>query len=260
MAVSGSKNYSITTADIIAGALRKIGVYDQGETISGEDTASSTIALNLMVKEWVADGADIFLRSESILFLQPNTQSYVLTTAEITDTITGETTLSSAEASGQTVIAVTSSTGMTAADRVGIKMDDNTIHWTTIVTVDSSSQITITTATDDDAASGNKVYAYTTKSDKPNKILYAFRRDINDFDTEVTIVGQNEYSRQSSKKSDGPPVELFFNPQGNQTTAKLWVWPDNGGKNWDKLVLITQLYPDDFDAGSNNPDFPSEWG
>ncbi len=260
MAVSGSKNYSITTADIIASALRKIGVYDQGEAISGDDTATCTIALNLMVKEWVTDGADIFLRAESILFLQPNTQSYALTTAEITDTITGETTLSAAEASGQTVISVTSSTGMTAADRIGIKMDDNTIHWTTIVTVDSSTQVTITDATDDDAASGNKVYAYTTKSDKPNKLLYAFRRDINDFDTEVTITGEQEYRRQSNKKSDGPPVEVWFNPQGNQSTAKLWVWPDNGGKNWDKLVLITQLYPDDFDAGANNPDFPAEWG
>ncbi len=260
MAVSGSKNYSITAADIIKGGLINIGVYDQGETISGEDTSTALFRLNLLVKELVADGADLFLRTESILFLQPNTQSYALTTDEITDTITGETTLSSAEASGQTVLSVTSSTGMTAADRVGIKMDDNTIHWTTIVSVDSATQITITTATDDDAASGNKVYAYTTKSDKPNKILYAFRRDINDFDTEVTIVGQNEYSRQSSKKSDGPPVELFFNPQGNQSTAKVYVWPDNGGKNWDKLVLITQVYPDDFDATGNAPDFPIQWG
>ncbi len=260
MAVSGSKNYSITTADIIAGALRKIGVYDQGETVSGEDTSSATISLNLIVKEMVADGADLFLRTESILFLQPNTQSYALPSAEITDAITCETTLSAAEASGQTVLSVTSSSGATASDRIGIKMDDNTIHWTTISTVDSSTQVTISSATDDDAASGNKVYCYTTKSDKPNKILYAFRRDINDFDTEVTIVGQNEYSRQSSKKSDGPPVELFFNPQGNQTTAKVWVWPDNGGKNWDKLVLIAQLYPDDFDSSANNPDFPSEWG
>jgi hypothetical protein len=260
MAVSGSKNYSITTADIIAGALRKIGVYDQGEPVSGEDTSSATIALNLMVKEWVADGVDVFLRTESILFLQPDTQSYLLTTAEITDTITAETTLSSAEASGQTVISVTSSTGMTAADRIGIKMDDDTIHWTTIVTVDSSIQVTITTATDDSAAFENKVYTYTTKSDKPNKILYAFRRDINDFDTEVTIVGESEYRRQSNKKSDGPPVEIWFNPQGNQSTAQLWVWPDDGGKNWDKLVLIAQHYPDDFDTGANNPDFPIEWG
>jgi len=261
MAVSGSKNFSVTASEIIEEALLNLGIFDQGETISGEDTKTATRRLNLMIKEWVADpGVDIFLRTESILFLQPDTQFYSLTTDEITDEIKGETTLSSAEAKSQTVISVTSSTGMTASDRVGIKMDDDTIHWTTIVSVDSSTQITITTATDDAAAKGNKVYAYTTKSDKPNKILYAFRRDINDFDTEVTIIGENEYRRQSNKRSDGPPVEIWFNPQGNQATAKLWVWPDNGGSNWDKLVLIGQVYPDDFDAGANNPDFPIEWG
>jgi len=260
VAVSGSKNYAITRADIIEVAHELIGVYDQGEAIGGSDVASASRALNLIIKELVVEGVDLFLRTESILFLQPNTQSYDLTTAEITDTITGETTLSAAEASGQTVISVTSSTGMTAADRVGIKMDDNTIHWTTIVSVDSSTQITITVATDDTAASGNKVYAYTIKSDKPNKIIYAFRRDINDIDNEISLVGEKEYMRQSNKKSDGPPVELYFNPQGNQSVAKLRVWPDNGGKNWDKIVLIGQVYPDDFDATGDAPDFPIWWG
>jgi hypothetical protein len=259
MAVSGSKNYAITRATIIEGALRKLGVYDQGEGIDGNEVASASQALNLMVKEWVADGADIFLRTESTLFLQPNTQTYNLSTDHITDSYV-ETTLSAAEASGQTVISVTSSTGMTAADNVGIKMDDNTIHWTTIVSVDSSTQITITTATDDDAASGNKVYAYTTKSDRPQKLLYAFRADRNGFDTEIHIIGSSEYFRQSNKTADGPPVEVWYNPQGNQSAGKLHVWPDNGGKDWDKVVLIAQHLPDDFDAAANNPDFPIEWG
>ena len=212
-----------------------------------------------MIKAWVVEGADIFLRTESILFLQPDIQSYALTTDEITDEIKAETTLSADEASGQTVLSITSTTGMTNADRIGVKLDDNTIHWST-VTVDSSTQGTIATGLASAASSSNKVYAYTTKSDKPNKIQFAFRRDINDFDTEVTLVGEKEYRRQSNKKSDGPPVEVWFNPQGNQATAKLWVWPDNGGKNWDKLVLIGQVYPDDFDASSNTPDFPKEWG
>ena len=259
MAVSGSKNFSITRSDVIATALRRIGVFDEADTVSGDATTTASVALNLMVKEWVADGADIFLRTESTLFLQPDTKSYALSTDHITDSYV-ETTLSAAEASGQTVISVTSSTGMTAADFVGIKMDDNTIHWTTIASVDSATQITIDTATDDDAASGNKVYTYTTKSDRPQKLLYAFRSDINGFDTEITIIGENDYRAQSNKSSDGPPVEVWYNPQGNQATGKLHVWPDDGGKNWDKIVLIAQHLPDDFDASSDNPDFPIEWG
>lgn len=259
MAVSGSKNYSITRADIIEAALRKLGVYDQGETVDGNETAAANVALNLMVKEWVADGADIFLRTESTLFLQPNQKSYALSTDHITDSYV-ETTLSAAEASGQTVISVTSSTGMTASDNIGIKMDDDTIHWSTIASVDSSTQVTINDATDDDAASGNKVYAYTTKSSRPQKILFAYRSDVNGFDTEIHIVGENEYRRQSNKSAEGPPIEVWYNPQGNQATGKIWVWPVDGGSDWDKLVLINQILPDDFDAGADNPDFPIEWG
>jgi hypothetical protein len=257
MAVSGSKDYSITRANIIEAALRKIGAYDQGEAVSGSETSAATLSLNLMVKEWVARGVDIWLRDEITLFLQPNQQSYSLGTANATASYVG-TTLSAAEASGQTVLSVTSSTGMTAADVVGIKMDDDTIHWTTIVSVDSGVQITITAATDDDAASGNQVYAYTTTAGRPTKIVSAYRRDVNDFDTEVAMIGETDYRSQSNKSSEGPPVEAWYQP--TLTTGTLYVWPVDGGANWDKLVLSAQFYPDDFDAASNNPEFPIEWG
>ena len=257
MSASGSKNYSITRANIIEAALRKIGAYDQGESVSGSETAAADVSLNLMVKEWVARGIDIWLRDEITVFLQPDQQSYAMGTANATASYVG-TTLSAAEASGQTVIAVTSSTGMTAADIVGIKMDDDTIHWSTIASVDSAIQITIDDATDDDAASGNKVYAYTTTAGRPQKILSAFRRDINAIDTTVSIIGEEDYRMQSNKASKGPPVELWYQP--TLTTGSLYVWPVDGGKNWDKLVMSCQFLPDDFDASSDNPEFPIEYG
>ena len=257
MATSGSKDYAITRSDIIAGALRKVGVIDANDAVDGEDTTTASLALNLMVKEWVARGIDLWLREEVTLFLQPNTKSYSLGTANATTSYV-ETTLSADEASGQTVLSVTDSTGMAGSDFVGIKMDDDTIHWSTIASVDSSTQITINDATDDDAASGNKVYAYTTKAGRPTKLLYAFRRDTSDFDTEVDLIGENDYRSQSNKSSEGPPVEAWYNP--TLTTGTLHVWPVDGGSTWDKLVLIAQYYPDDFDAAGNNPEFPIEFG
>ncbi len=257
MAVSGSKNYSITRANIIEGALRKIGVYDQGEPVSADETAAAAMSLNLMVKEWSARGIDIWLRDEVTLFLQPDTQSYALGTTHATTSYV-DTTLSAAEASGQVTLSVASSAGMTAADNVGIKMDDDTIHWTTIASVDTSTQITVDDATDDDAASGNKVYAYTTKVGRPQKLVYAYRRDVNDYDSEVSIIGEAEYMQQSNKGSSGPPVEVWYQP--TLTTGTLYVWPVDGGANWDKLVLSCQFLPDDFDIASDNPEFPIEWG
>ena len=257
MATSGSKNYSITRARIIEAALRKVGAYDQGEAVSGSETAAATEALNLLTKEYTARGADLWLRDEITLFLQPDQKVYSLGTANATASYV-ETTLSADEASGQTVISVTSSTGMTAADAIGIKMDDNTIHWTTIVSVDSSVQVTITTATDDDAASGNKVYTYTTTAGRPTKILFAYRRDTSNVDVEVRLIGEKEYLSQSNKGSDGPPVEAWYQP--TLTTGSLYVWPVDGGSTLDKLVMSCQFHADDFDAGSDNPEFPIEWG
>jgi hypothetical protein len=261
MAVSGSKDFAITRSDIIEGALRKLGIYDAGDSVSGGDeTTTAAKALNLMVKALVTRGADLFLREEVTLFLQPQTQSYSLGTSGSAHATASfvETTLSAAEASGQTVISVTSSTGMTAADNVGIKMDDDSIHWTTIVSVDSSTQITITTATDAAASSGNKVYAYTTKADRPQKLLYAYRRDTSALDTEVSIIGETEYRRQSNKSSEGPPVEIWYHP--TLTSGTLYVWPVDGGSTWDKLIFVSQYLPDDFDSASDNPEFPIEWG
>lgn len=258
MATSDSKNYTITANDIIAAALRKTGDYDIGETVNADETSAAMQALNLMVKGWVARSIGLWLRSQETLFLQKNTQSYAIgTTAEMTNSYV-ETTLGAAEASGQTVITVTDSTGMTAADRVGIKMDDGTTHWTTIVSVDSSTQITITDATDDDAASGNKVYAYTTRSGRFQRIKYAFRRDTSGYDTEVDVAGENEYFRLSDKGSAGPVNTVWYHPTLDSGT--LYVWPVDGGDTVDKLIMLVDYLPDDFDSVANNPEFPIEWG
>ena len=257
MAVSGSKDYSITRANIVNAALRKIGAYDQGETASGDEAASAGTALNLMVKEWVARGIDIWLRDEITLFLQPNTKSYSLGTANATASY-NETTLTSAITTSTTVIPVASSSGMAASDNIGIKIDDDTIHWDTIVSVDSSTQVTITTGVDGAAASGKKVYAYTTNAGRPQKIVYAYRRDKNDIDNEVRIIGEAEYMQQSNKSAIGAPVEIWYQP--TLTTGTLYVWPTDGGADWDRIIMSCQFLPDDFDTVSNNPEFPIEWG
>ena len=258
MSTSGSKNYSITRSDIIEAALAKTGQFDAGETISGADTKTASRALNLMVKEWVARGIDIWLRDDVTLFLQNDTQHYALgTTYATTDTYV-ETTLSASKAASATSLSVTSSSGMTAADYIGIKLDDNSIHWDTIASVDSATTITITSGLASAAASGKKVYSFTNLAGRPQEIVYAYRSDKNGIDNEVTIVGEKEYKRQSNKASSGPPVEIYYQP--TLTTGTLYVWPVNGGADWDKLVLSCNFLPDDFDASSNNPEFPIEWG
>lgn len=252
MATSGSKDYTITRARIIEGALRKLGTYDQAGGIPGDEVSAASESLNLMVKEWVARGIDIWLREEITLFLQPDVQSYAMGTAHATTSYV-QSALTTA-ASG--IVLELDTTGMTASDFIGVKLPDNTIQWGTIVTVDTATQATVSASVT--ANSGARVYVYTTKAGRPQKLVYALRRDSSDHDTEINIVGQKEYYRLSDKGSNGPPVECWYQP--TLGTGTLYVWPVDGGSTFDKLVLIAQTLPDDLDTQANEPQFPIEWG
>lgn len=254
MAVSGSKNFTLTRDDIINAALRKVGAFDSGETTDASDTADASLALNLIVKEWSAMGIDVPWRETVTLFLQPDTQSYTIGPSGSHATSSyRETTLSAAASSSATTISLTSTTGMTNSDYIGVKLDDGTIHWTTISNVAGT---TIASGLASAAASGNAVYSYTTKANRPQRIVYAHRRDSSNYDTEVALIGEVEYRSLSLKGSDGPVNQVYYQP--TLTNGTLYVWPanDNGV---DKLILICQPLADDFDAASNNPQFPIEW-
>lgn len=60
MATSNSTNYSVTRADIIKRALRIIGAIGQGESPSTDATTEAAQALNEIVKEWNADGMQLW--------------------------------------------------------------------------------------------------------------------------------------------------------------------------------------------------------
>ena len=254
MSTSGSKNYTVNRTDLIESALRKLGAYDAGETIPSDESADANMALNLMIKSWVTKGLDVPWRETLTLFLQPDTRSYRIgpTGDECTESFV-ETTLSAAAASSATTITLTSTTGITAADRIGIKLDDGTIHWTTVVVAATTS---ITTGLASAAASGNAVYAYTTKCNRPVKLVYAHTRDSSGIDNEVELIGESAYRMLSNKGSGGRPNQAYYQPTIDNGT--LFVWPANSG-GVDKLVLIAQPLVDDFDAASDNLDFPIEW-
>jgi len=255
MAVSGSKNFTITRTDIIGAALRKVGAFDSGDAIDASDSEDAALALNLMIKEWSARGIDVPWRETVTLFLQPDTQSYTIgPSGDHATSSYRETTLSAAAASGATTLTLTSTSGLTAADYIGIKLDSGSIHWTTIVNASTTS---ITSGLASAASSGNAVYSYTTKANRPQKVVFAHRRDSDSHDTEVTIIGEVAYRSLSTKGADGPVNQCYYQP--TLTNGTLFVWPANAN-GVDKLILICQPLVDDFDAASNNPQFPIEWG
>src|SRR3990167_5617132 len=171
MATSSSTDFNLTLTQIVRGAALKIGAVGHGVTMSDEMFSDFNIALNAMVKRWSGKEIKVWTVREATLFPAVDQVKYSLSSSS-TDHCTETyyaTTLSAAEASGQTVLSCTSTANMTAADYIGIVLDDGTLHWTT-VSSKTSTEVTIASALASAAASGNAVFNYTTKIVRPLRI------------------------------------------------------------------------------------------
>lgn len=256
MATSNSYNYTIDRSDVIAEAYEIGGIYS-GETLSSDDTVIASRKLNLMIKAWAAQGAHMWAVQEATLFLVKGTASYLLgpTGTHCTASYV-RTTLSAAAALGATTISLTATTGMTAADNIGIVLDDGTIHWTTITTVATT---LIASGLASAAASGNVVFTYTSKIQRPNRIIpdTIYRRDVNDSDVQIELVGRAEYAQLSDKTTQGKTNKLWYNPLTTNGAASLWLTPDLAT---DVVRFSFERNVQDFDVGADEPDFPIEWG
>ena len=257
MATSGSSNFNQTRDEIIKDALLLINVIDAEESVEAEDAAYASRVLNRMIKAWQAQGIHMWTETEATVFFAADTVQYSLgSSADHASNTVVETTLGGDEAASQTVLTVTSSTGMTAADNVGIELDDGTIQWTTIVSVDSSTQITVTAALTSAAGSGNAVYTYTTRLGRPLDIIDARLRDQDDLDRRMTRISREDYMAQPDKTTESQPLHYFYDPQ--LTNGQLYIWPEPSNMK-ERLKITYRRSIEDFDDADDNPDLPQEW-
>lgn len=75
---SGTTNYAATRDEIIARALRIVGAIGQGETPATTAVTEANIALNHLVKEWQADGMQLWKISEINIPYTLNTSTYTI--------------------------------------------------------------------------------------------------------------------------------------------------------------------------------------
>jgi len=255
MATSGSVNFAITRNDILKHALLKIGAIAADETPTNAEYADAAITLNMMLKAW---GSSFYLwgQQQATLFLQSNTHQYALgpSGAHGTHSYT-RTTISADEASGQTVLSVTSETGMSASDYINIVLDDGTSHWTTIASVGT---LTVDDALPSAASSGNSVYFYTTKMHRPLRLIKAYLSDLStsNQDLPVDIIDRDRYFEIYDKTQDSTPNMVYYDPQ--LTNGQLYTNYEQTNMN-EHLKLIYQRPLEDFDASTDNPDVPQEY-
>lgn len=265
MATSGSVDYTVNRTKIIDTALQLLNVLAAGETSSAEDYQLANDLLNMMVKSWQADGLHLWATQEATLFLQSGTGEYSLSSDASSAIATKSegtviTAVSTAVAISDTAILVDSTTGMAAADLVGIVLDDGTVFQSTVASVDSSTQITIDDAVTGDGASvDNRVYVYTSRLNRPLRISscrYVTGSGTTLREIPLTKVSKADYFNNPNKNSTGTPNSFYYDPQ--LTAGKLYLWPvPSNSTGYIRFTHERAL--EDFDSATDTPDFPQEW-
>lgn len=260
MATSGSTDFSVDRDSIITEALQLCGVVPEGGTPTANQLSDSARTLNMLVKNLQVKGFNLFTIRQGIIFPEKDKVKYKLGGAGADKACNAsdfvKTTVKTAYTSG-TNLDVTSTTGMTNSDVIGVVLDDGTLEWRTLTVVDGDS-VTLSSGLSSAAAAGNLVYSYTSAIPRPLRILSAFSRDeSNEIDIEITINSKQEYDNQSNKTSESTYVnQLYYDPQLDQ--GLVYVWPEPSDMT--NLIYIQYTRPlDDFDSASNTPDFPQEW-
>lgn len=257
MALSGSFNFNPTTLEIIDGALRIVGAKKRGTSTEADAYTEAREAFNMLLKQLNADGLRLWKIREATLFLDLDQQSYSLgPSGDHAAYSFNQTTLSADAASGASSFTVTSATGLSDNDYIGVELTDGSMHWTQINGAPSGTTVTVDTALTGAAASGNIVYSYTTKINRPLRIVSVRRRDSSSVDKVVEQVSRQEYFNLSNKSSEGDINQVYYDPQ--LTNGVLYVYNTiNDVANTLKLSVYDPV--NDLDTTSDNIDVPVEW-
>lgn len=258
MPTSGSVDFSVSRDNLITDALIEAGAIGPDDTATSTQVTHAARRLNSMVKAWQAYNIALWARKTGYIMPQTGTNEIDLGPSGDHATISYvQTTLASAVSSGASTIVVSSATGIAASYYIGVELDDGTMQWTTVNGALSGTTVTLTATLTGAAASGNYVYAYQTKIQRPIKIIEAMVHDeVNNTDIPLEVCSKSEYDTLGAKTSTGSPNMLVYDPQLVDGRAYIYPRFTNGRKS---ITIIFQRPFEDFDASADTPDFPQEW-
>lgn len=262
MALSNSFDFTQNRDQLISDAFVEAGVLRPDETPESDENVYASNTLNRMLKAWQADGLHVFIHRDATLFLELDKTNYLIgpTGDNCTESFV-ETAIRVAASSGDTIMELDSTTGISASDNIGIEMDDGTMHWTTVSSVTDSDTLVVASGVDDDAAVDNVVYAYTNKAERPLRCVHAYYRTgkstaENPTDTRMYQIARNDYLNLSNKQTESRPTEYWFDAQLDNAEMNLFGEPTD---TTDRVRMMLQFPFDDMDSATDNFSFPPEW-
>lgn len=218
--------FQLTLEEVIQDACGLIQVGVDGEGLEPEYYERARVAVNRVILEMQAQGLHLTSYKVGYLFLQPDQYQYVVEDENATNTYY-ERTLSADEASGQTVLSVSGTDDAQVDDIIGITLDDGSLQWTTISSIDTvNSTITVADALTDDAADGNYIFNYRVPLRQISRIHQIWRRDNYVTDIPINMISQQEYDVLPYKTtSNGVPSIAYYYRGLPKGTMFLWPLP-----------------------------------
>lgn len=255
MTVGTTNTFSQNRNQIINRAMAAIGIRTNQRALTASEIQEASDELNIMIKGWKTKDY-LWKTEEGTLFLVNGQASYKLdgSTANATESYSSTTTTADAAAAA-TSITITSASGFTIGYFIGVVQDDNTILWTTISNVVGTT-ITLTDALTYSAASGNNVYCYQTKINRPELINSLRVRTSTGTDTPTTALSRDSYFNIPVKTNSARPNQWYYDKQLSFGTIYLWPTPNSVS---DTVNFTFQKMFLDIDSAATDPDFPIEW-
>lgn len=268
MSTSGTTSFNYTTNQIITKALQLLGIIAPGEVASAEDYSACLDNLNMMVKGWESKGIFVHTQTQGTVFLNVGQQSYVLGAGSTDHVATGtvvETNLTVAENAAATVLTVTSTSNMNINDNIGVQLDSEVLFWSTIVSINSSTSVTMAAGLPSVASDPNFVYTFTTTIGRALDIdnMQLRRNGGTDYvnqdqlaDFPIYGLSRETYFNTPNKGVSAMPYQYYVDKQATNTI--LYVYPANDTCS-NRLKFTYRRIFQDFTNPSDVADFPQEW-
>ena len=242
----------------------------------GQDTWSVTSSANMSIGQVIGVIDEVNELFWTVIERIPDATSVVvrdaLTTAAPVNAIVrhydtanlGTTTLSAAEALGQTTISLTSVVGIATNYTIGILQDDNSVHFSTVNSVDADANtVVINDATTVAAAMGNAVFFFSSEQNfiPLSRILDdGVRRhsgESSDYEIPIVFESREDYFQLPNKNQQGTPIQAYYSRQEPQGIMYLWNTPSTATEyinfSAERQIQIMEASP------TQTFDLPSEW-
>lgn len=259
-----STSFNLNRNQLVTYALMLIGVVGAENTIASSDLQIGSDFLNMMVKNWEAEGNNLWARTEATLFLTKGQVTYQLGNGARAASTFVETTLTTTITSGTNSLIVGSVTGMTVGDILGIVDTTGSTQWTTIATL-TPGTLTVTTVANitNGATATTNVYTYTSTITRPYAVTQCRYRTGTPgltpptiYDRELKLLAREDYYRLANKLSQGPTLEWYYDTQ--LTSSSLTVWPAPSVET--DRINFTFLRPlSDLVNSTDTADLPQEY-